>query len=125
MEIGQGMNCSNRMARRYHWISDSIKSFVLEPHSGIISKRKSVLNMTSVNSTDNQRTCVDLAIGNSDNLKSSVYKVSSATLDRWFHSNSVTENDHSDNNNFIEHYQMPRKLDWNLFKRFIHKITSN
>ena len=77
--IQQGMNRSNRMARRYHWISDSIKSFILEPHSGIISKckRPNVLNMTSVDSTDNQRICVDLATGNSNNLRSSVSKVSS------------------------------------------------
>ena len=114
---------------RSHWISDSIKSFVLEPHLGIISecKRPIVLNMTSVDSTDNQRICVDLTTGNSDNLRSSVYKVSSAitsmkgnTLDRWFHSNSVTESD-----NFIEHYQMPRKLDWNLFKRIYDTHPQN
>jgi len=35
--IQQGMNPINRMARRYHWISDNCKSFTLEPHSGIIS----------------------------------------------------------------------------------------
>jgi len=121
--IQQGMNRSNRMARRYHWISDSIKSFILEPHSGIISKckRPNVLNMTSVDSTDNQRICVNLATGNSNNLRSSVSKVSSVITsmgrDKWFHSNSVSEDEHSGNYNFIEHYEMPRKLDWNLFKR--------
>jgi hypothetical protein len=121
--IQQGMNRSNRMARRYHWISDSIKSFILEPHSGIISKckRPNVLNMTSVDSTDNQRICVDLVTGNSNNLRSSVSKVSSVITsmgrDKWFHSNSVSEDEHSGNYNFIEHYEMPRKLDWNLFKR--------
>ena len=72
--IQQGMSHINRMARRYHWISDSIKSFVLEPHSGIISehKRSRVLDMTSINSTDNQRISVDLATGNTDNLRSTV-----------------------------------------------------
>ena len=106
---------------RSHWISDSIKSFVLEPHSGIISehKRSRVLDMTSINSTDNQRISVDLATGNTDNLRSTVSKVSSVltsmqryTLDRWL---SAYENEL--NKNFIEHYEMPRKLDWNLFKR--------
>jgi uncharacterized protein len=63
------MNPINRMARRYHWISDNCKSFILEPHSGIISDCKSdnVLNMTSIDSTDNQRISLDLATGNSDN----------------------------------------------------------
>ncbi len=124
--IQQGMNRINRMARRYHWISDSMKSFILEPHAGIICDYKSsnVLNMTSIDSTDNQRVCVDLATGNPDNLSSSVSKVSSVlasrrgdTLDRWFISNSVCEDEHAGNNNFIEHYEMPRKLDWTLFKR--------
>ncbi len=124
--IQQGMNPINRTARRYHWISDNVKSFILEPHSGIISEHKSanVLNMTSIDSADNQRTCVDLATGNTDNLRSSVSKVSSVlasrrgdTLDRWFISNSVSEDEHNGNNNFIEHYEMPRKLNWDLFKR--------
>jgi hypothetical protein len=59
-----------------HWISDSIKSFVLEPQSGIISecKRPNVLNVTSVDSTDNPRICADLATTNSDSLKSSAFK---------------------------------------------------
>lgn len=118
--IQQGMNRINRLVRRYHWISDSMKNFILEPHSGIISecKRPNVLNMTSIDSTDNQRICVDLATGNSDNLRSSVSKVSSVltsmrgdTLDRWFNSKSVSEDEHNGNNNFVEHYEMPRKLD--------------
>ena len=85
--IEQGMSRINRMVRRYHWISDSIKSFILEPHSGIISgyKRSRVLNMTSINSTDNQRICVDLATGDTDNLRSTVSKVSSvlASMQRY------------------------------------------
>jgi uncharacterized protein len=124
--IQQGMNPINRMARRYHWISDNCKSFISEPHSGIISDYKSanVLNMTSVDSTDNQRISLDLATGNIDNLSSTFSKASSVlvskqryTLDRWFESNSVYEDEHIDNKNFIEHYEMPRKLDWDLFKR--------
>jgi uncharacterized protein len=127
--IQQGMNTINRMARRYHWISDNCKSFILEPHSGIISDCKSanVLNMTSIDSTDNQRISLDLSTGNSDNLRSCVSKVTSVlasigryTLDKWVTSeNSISANKHiSDSNNIlIRHYEMPRKLDWNLFKR--------
>jgi hypothetical protein len=50
--VQQGMNPNNRMARRYHWISDDLKSFVSEPHTGIISECKSpnTLNMTSIHS---------------------------------------------------------------------------
>src|SRR5215471_2509865 len=121
--IQQGRNPINRMARRYHWIPDNCKSFILDPHSGIISDCKSanVLNMTSIDSTDNQQISLDLATGNSDNLRSCVSKVTSVlasigryTLDKWF----ASENHISESNNIlIEHYEMPRKLDWNLFKR--------
>src|ERR1700687_4286183 len=33
--IQQGMNGDRRQARRYHWLSEGVKSFVEEPHSAI------------------------------------------------------------------------------------------
>jgi hypothetical protein len=33
--IQQGMNDARQQARRYHWLSEDLKSFVDEPHSGI------------------------------------------------------------------------------------------
>ena len=33
--VQQGMNEASRTARRYHWLSEGLKSFVEEPHSGI------------------------------------------------------------------------------------------
>jgi uncharacterized protein len=40
------------------------------------------------------------------------------TLDTWLISeNLVSNNGQIDNHNLIEHYEMPRKLDWNLFRR--------
>jgi uncharacterized protein len=124
--VQQGMNPNNKMARRYHWISDSIENFICEPHAGIISEYKSphTLNMTSFESKDNQKVCLDLATGDVDNLKSSVYKLTtgrdSNTLDSWIN----TDNEYgeykiynNDYDSFIEKYEMPRKLDWALFKR--------
>src|SRR5919206_1519565 len=90
--VQQGMNPNNKMARRYHWISDYLNSFVSEPHAGIISEYKSqnTLDMTSKNSIENQKISVDLAKGDTNNLKSSVFKIAAtysqqerATLDSW------------------------------------------
>jgi hypothetical protein len=55
--VQQGMNPNNKMARRYHWISDNLKGFVCEPHAGIISayKNPNTLNMTSIDSTEIKR----------------------------------------------------------------------
>jgi uncharacterized protein len=33
--VQQGMNDASRTARRYHWLSEGLKSFVEEPHAGI------------------------------------------------------------------------------------------
>ena len=75
--VQQGMNPNNKMARRYHWISDNLKSFVSEPHVGIIGEHKSpnTLNMTSIDSLENQKVSVELARGDINNLKSSVCKI--------------------------------------------------
>ena len=58
--IQQGLNKNNRMARRYHWISDDLKSYIIDPHKGIISSERlsNVLNMTSKDSEDNRKASV-------------------------------------------------------------------
>lgn len=108
--VQQGMNAGSKMARRYHWLSDDITNFVREPHSGIIcdTKGKKTLDMTAVRSHENQKVCVDLAKGNTSNLRSSVYRlVARDTLDRWLGSKMID----------ASAYEMPRRLDWELLKR--------
>jgi hypothetical protein len=44
--ISQGMNTSNRRARRYHWHSPTVRSFVHDPHKGIVGEKGGpVLNL--------------------------------------------------------------------------------
>lgn len=51
--IQQGMNTSNRMARRYHWLGKEIEDFVCEPHKAICCDRKEeVINMVAKKSED-------------------------------------------------------------------------
>jgi uncharacterized protein len=46
--VQQGMNESERYARRYHWLGRKVSSFVVEPHAGIISgKTSGVLDLTA------------------------------------------------------------------------------
>jgi hypothetical protein len=128
--VQQGMNPDNKMARRYHWIANSLTSFVSEPLAGIISdcKCRNVLDMTSIDSAENQKISVDLARGDISNLKSSVCKIAArytqeerTTLDDWTMedgSNSgykICENRKKDH--LTEHYAMPRRLDWNVFRK--------
>jgi len=45
--IQQGMNPANRMARRYHWLSDGLESFTVEPHTGVCGENQGlILNLT-------------------------------------------------------------------------------
>ena len=47
--IQQGMNPATRYARRYHWLGDTVASFVSEPHAAIVSPRREdrVLNLVA------------------------------------------------------------------------------
>ncbi len=61
--IQQGMNETNRYARRYHWLGERVESFVLEPHQAIASQRKEkdVLNLVARKSIPTQLAIVDMA----------------------------------------------------------------
>jgi len=68
--IQQGMNPENRYARRYHWLSDNVKSFVNEPHSAICCDAKTkVLNMVAAESENARKASVDLVKDNPIHLK--------------------------------------------------------
>jgi len=60
--IQQGMNEATGYARRYHWISDNVKSFVCEPHSAICSELKTEgLNMVAKESERSRVLCTKLS----------------------------------------------------------------
>ena len=61
--IQQGMNETNRWARRYHWLSEQLTEFVNEPHSGIITSTfGQPLNMVAQESEAARQASVALAL---------------------------------------------------------------
>ena len=59
--IQQGMNPNDRYARRYHWLSSSVKEYIEEPHQGIVGQRcQTVLDLTARTSRGCRGTSVDL-----------------------------------------------------------------
>ncbi|MEO0251280.1 MAG: DUF763 domain-containing protein [candidate division WOR-3 bacterium] len=60
--IQQGMNERSRTARRYHWLSENLISFIEEPHTGIVAERKEkeVIDLTSRKSEDARSTMLQL-----------------------------------------------------------------
>ncbi len=61
--IQQGMCPQDRTARRYHWLSENIQNFVIEPHNAIVgdARRDAVLDMTSKESEGSRKASVDIA----------------------------------------------------------------
>ena len=61
--IQQGMSVEDRTARRYHWLSDKVIDFVVEPENAIVGdvKREAVLNMVAKESEAARKASVDLA----------------------------------------------------------------
>ncbi|RMG74073.1 MAG: DUF763 domain-containing protein [Nitrospirae bacterium] len=51
--VQQGMNEEQRMARRYHWLSDTVKCFVEDPHKAVCSDKKGItLNLVHKDSRE-------------------------------------------------------------------------
>jgi len=60
--VQQGMDFKNNDARRYHWTAEETKSFIDEPHTGLISGevKDSALDMTSKLSDECRKVSLDI-----------------------------------------------------------------
>lgn len=59
--VQQGMNDESRKARRYHWLSEGLKSFVDEPHSAIDGERQGkIVNLTDHRAEASRNAQLDL-----------------------------------------------------------------
>jgi len=68
--IQQGMNPEIHYARRYHWLSSKVKSFVNEPHLAICCDSKGrALNMVAEEGEESRKASVDLIKDNPNDLK--------------------------------------------------------
>src|SRR5262249_40795086 len=60
--VQQGMSDATRTARRYHWLSDSVKSFVDEPHEAVCcDARGATLNLVAHENDAVRRASAELA----------------------------------------------------------------
>lgn len=106
----QGMNIASGKARRYHWLSDHVRDFVVEPHDAIVgdAAESVVLNMTAREAEENRRTCVDLARESPQRLISSIRAIDSKPrLDRWIEGAPRVE--------YHGSFEMPADLNWQVF----------
>lgn len=71
--IQQGMNGNNRMARRYHWLSSSIRSFMEEPHTSVCGKNQGlILNLTDKLASPTKDSIIELTKELPDRLMNEV-----------------------------------------------------
>ncbi len=67
--IQQGMNPDNRMARRYHWLSSSLRSFTEEPHTSVCGKNQGmILNLTDKSAMPTKSAILELTREKPDKL---------------------------------------------------------
>jgi len=112
--IQQGMNNETSFARRYHWLSEDVGSFICEPCNTIIGneKRELVLNMTAKQSAAAQKISIDLINDYPMHLRRDWANLTrhqdQKTLDDWLYN---PPKDHS-----FSHLDMPRTIDWQKMK---------
>ncbi|WP_445503107.1 DUF763 domain-containing protein [Microvirga sp. G4-2] len=59
--VQQGMNDARRQARRYHWLSEDLKSFVDEPHTGIDGAGQgTIVNLTDRRAEASRRAQIEI-----------------------------------------------------------------
>src|SRR5947199_2475473 len=59
--VQQGMNGEHKQARRYHWLSEGLKSFVEEPHSAIDGiGQGEIINLTDRRAEASRRRQLDI-----------------------------------------------------------------
>jgi hypothetical protein len=79
--VQQGMNDANGYARRYHWFSDDVQSFVSDPHSAIASQATGeVWNLVAAESDKARDVTAALAREQPEKVVAEVEKIRELTL---------------------------------------------
>jgi hypothetical protein len=115
--IQQGLSAEDRTARRYHWLSDNVTNFVVEPHNAIVgdAKREKVLNMVAKDSEGTRKASVDLAKEPTPKLmkliRSAAKPLFQKSLSDWL---TKPVNLRQETFNVLD---MPRNINWDTLSR--------
>lgn len=113
--VQQGINAKDKSARRYHWLSENVKDFVVEPHDAVVGdlKKDLVLDMTARASEGCRKTSTDIAKEEPKKLRNlllSTRPVHQKSLQEWIPAPLGKEFE-------IDAFSLPRSLNWNAVKR--------
>ena len=74
--VQQGMNVQEKKARRYHWSSEKLRSFVEEPHTGVTGENQGlILNLTDLNAKTTRNKILSLSNERPDRVLREVEKM--------------------------------------------------
>lgn len=113
--VQQGMNTKNRRARRYHWLSTNVRSFVVEPHTAIVCDQvhRHVLNMAAKESEECRMQSVKLVSDGTKQIKNmmrSLRPLGQSSLYDWTEHVNETER-----LAFVQY--LPEKMNWEALDR--------
>jgi hypothetical protein len=114
--VQQGMCEQDRTARRYHWLSERTKEFVVEPHNAIVgeAKKPRVLDLTAKESEGCRKVSVDLVREHPKRLMRLVMSARpefQKSLGEWMPSSADLKS-----KNVPEFLSMPRNINWKTMK---------
>jgi hypothetical protein len=81
--VQQGMDPTTRMARRYHWISEGLSSFVEEPHKAVVGKRRdAILNLVAKEAAPARETIPEIVARPPERTLAELEKIPSLAMPR-------------------------------------------
>jgi hypothetical protein len=81
--VQQGMNDSNGMARRYHWLSAKLESYVNEPHAAVCAEAVApTLNLVAAESSPVRANAAELARAKAGVVVSAIRQIPALTMPR-------------------------------------------
>ncbi|RJS68130.1 DUF763 domain-containing protein [Candidatus Bathyarchaeota archaeon] len=116
--IQQGMSLRDRTARRYHWLSDAVRSFVVEPHNAIVgdAKREIALDMTARESGGCRERSVEVAKEDPRRVARMLKSIRPSyqrSLKEWIKCSSL----HDAGGYVAEFLSMPLTVNWKALKK--------
>jgi hypothetical protein len=115
--VQQGMSDEARSARRYHWLSDRVTDFVVEPQNAIVcdTRRKMALNMVAKESEAARKASVDLSKEPTRKLinliESTSKPINQTSLQTWM---PKTDDPWQQT---LTSLNMPRNINWDTLSR--------
>ena len=74
--VQQGMNTATKTARRYHWSSAGLRSFVENPHTGVVGEnRGQILNLTDTAAQKTRSSILELSQENPDRIIKEIQQI--------------------------------------------------